>query len=842
MNAMNKEPLFKDKEFLHPLTELAMDLHWSWSHATDKVWRQLDPTLWELTHNPLVVLQTVSQDRIREVLQDPIIREIVEELVEEKRQRSVAPAWFQKTFPHAALNSVAYFSMEFMLSEALPIYSGGLGNVCGDYLKTASDMGVPVIGVGLLYQQGYPRQVIYQDGSQQYMAPYNDPGQLPITPLRYPNGERLRIEVKLPGYSVWLRTWEVQVGRVKLLLLDSNDAANFPLHRTITNELYGGGSELRLMQELTLGIGGWLLLQALGIQPEVCHLNEGHSAFVVLERALTFMDANGLSLEEALAVTRSGNIFTTHTAIGAGFDQFPPDMIEHYLGDYIKGRLKISIQDFLALGRKNPADATENFNAGFLAIRGSGMINGVSQLHGKISRHILKDLFPRWPEAEVPVSHVTNGVHMPTWDSPEADKLWSEVCGKGRGLGNLESLEQNKCCLSDARLWELSSAGKKMYISYIRSRYSHQLATIGMPMQEIEEAGRILDADILTLGFARRFVSYKRPNLLLKNPERLRHILLNKEWPVQLILAGKAHANSKEEQGLIAERIRFINCPELKKRVIFLSDYDMLLTEQMVQGVDIWINTPRRPWEACGTSGMKVLVNGGLNLSELDGWWDEAYSPELGWALGDRNDHDGNPAWDEAEAEQLYDLLEQEVIPEFYSRNQEGIPEAWMKRMRASMAQLTPRFSANRSLREYTENYYLPAANAYLKRAVDKGEAGKQIVKWMHCLDKRWEGVKFGGVSIETGKELHCFGVEVFLNGLHPEEVRVELYAEGLNGHNPIRQQMEPLFDKLPGSDLLTYRVAVPADRPAGHYTPRMVPYHPLISIPLECKHIHWQR
>ncbi|HEU4609365.1 MAG TPA: alpha-glucan family phosphorylase, partial [Chitinophagaceae bacterium] len=327
------KPIKVDKdELIHYLYELAMDLHWSWNHATDKVWRQLDAVLWDLTHNPLVVLQTVSNDRIGQVLQDPIVREIIEELIEAKRQRAVAPAWFQKTYPHTSLTSVAYFSMEFMLSEALPIYSGGLGNVCGDHLKTASDLGVPITGVGLLYQQGYPRQVIYTDGMQHYVAPYNEPGQLPITPLRYPNGEWLRIEVKLPGYSVWLRTWEVQVGRIRLLLLDSNDAANFPVHRGITSELYGGDAELRLLQELILGIGGWRLLRALNLQPQVCHLNEGHTAFVILERALHFMVENKVSFDEALMVTRSGNVFTTHTAIGAGFDQFHPSLMDKYLG------------------------------------------------------------------------------------------------------------------------------------------------------------------------------------------------------------------------------------------------------------------------------------------------------------------------------------------------------------------------------------------------------------------------------------------------------------------------------------------------------------------------------
>lgn len=410
------------------LAELALDMHWSWNHATDFVWRQLDLELWELTHNPWVVLQTVSRDQIERVLADPIFRQGVDNLVQTRRQAREIPAWFQQTHAQGPLTCVAYFSMEFMLNEALPIYSGGLGNVAGDQLKAASDLGVPVIGVGLLYQQGYFRQVIDKEGKQQAIFPYNDPGQLPITPLRQANGEWLRLEISLPGYSVWLRTWQVQVGRVKLYLLDCNDAANFPAHRGITSELYGDGPELRLKQELILGIGGWRLLAALGIEPEVCHLNEGHAAFAVLERARWFMQENSQPFEVALAVTRTGNLFTTHTAVRAGFDRFSPTLIEQYLGAYAERHLGLTIDKLLALGRRNPDDSAENFNMAYLAIRGSGAVNGVSQLHGQVCRHLFEPLFPQWPTVEVPVGYITNGVHIPTWDSAPADDLWTQSC------------------------------------------------------------------------------------------------------------------------------------------------------------------------------------------------------------------------------------------------------------------------------------------------------------------------------------------------------------------------------------------------------------------------------
>jgi len=608
------------------LAQLALDMRWSWNHAADKVWRQLDPVLWGLTHNPWVVLQTVSRDRLQHYLTDPDFRRQVDDLVLVCCSEVKETTWFQQHHAESPLTCIAYFSMEFMLSEALPIYSGGLGNVAGDQLKTASDLGVPVVGVGLLYQQGYFRQVIDKDGEQQALYPHNDPGQLPITPVRGPNGEWLRLEVHLPGYSLWVRAWQVRVGRVTLYLLDSNDPANFPAHRGITSELYGGGPEQRLQQELTLGIGGWRLLRALGIKPEVCHLNEGHAAFVVLERVHRFMEETGHPFEVALAITRAGNIFTTHTPVAAGFDRFSPALIEQYLGVYAS-RLGISFKELLALGRLNPGDQDEPFNMAYLALRGSGAVNGVSRLHGEVSRHIFLPLFPRWPEVEVPVGHVTNGVHMPSWESTEADGLWSESCNRDRWLGATQDLERQMTCVADSRLWQFRTATTKSLVDYLRERLARQLASSGATGEEVEAARHIFDANVLTLGFARRFTSYKRPNMLLHDPERLLRILTNPQRPVQLIVAGKAHPEDEAGKAMIRQWTHFVRRPEARKHVVFLSDYDMLLTERLVQGVDVWLNTPRRPWEASGTSGMKVLVNGGLNLSELDGWWRKPTRP-----------------------------------------------------------------------------------------------------------------------------------------------------------------------------------------------------------------------
>jgi starch phosphorylase len=824
------------------LTELAMDLRWTWNHSMDKLWRRLDPALWALTYHPSVVLQTVSRERLASALADPEFCQLLDRLVQEKRRAEAAPRWFQQKHPQAPLTCVAYFCMEFMLSEALPIYSGGLGNVAGDQLKAASDLGVPVIGVGLLYQQGYFRQVIDQNGAQQALYPYNNPEQLPVTPVRQPNGEWLRLEIALPGYSVWLRAWQVQVGRIKLYLLDSNDAANVPMHRGITSELYGGGPELRLVQEMVLGIGGWRLLTALGIKPDVCHLNEGHAAFALLERARSFMAETGQSFAVALAATRAGNLFTTHTAVAAGFDLFSPVLMEQYLGRYAQDDLGLSLRDLLALGRQNPDDANEPFNMAYLAIRGSGAVNGVSRLHGRVSRHIFSPLFPRWPEGEVPVGHVTNGVHMPTWDSTAADSLWTEACGKGRWLGTSTTLEADLRRVSDEKLWELRTASRKSLVEFARECVGRQMAVAGAGPEVIARTQVRLDPGVLTLGFARRFATYKRPNLLLHDPDRLIHILKNSQRPVQLILAGKAHPADRAGQALIQEWTHFIRRSDASPPVVFLADYDMLLAERLVQGVDVWVNTPRRPWEACGTSGMKVLVNGGINLSELDGWWAEAYMPEVGWALGDGMEHGDDPAWDAAEAEALYERLEQEVIPEFYARNEKGIPTAWVARIRESMARLTPRFAASRAVCEYTEQHYLPAATAYCERAANKGAVGRQVVDWQQSVERKWGSLRFGNLRVETNADHHVFEINVLLNDVDPNAVRVELYADGINGGDAVREEMKRAQPPPDASRRCVYHATVPTARPANDYTVRVIPQRTGVAVPLESDRILWQR
>ena len=819
------------------LTELALDLRNCWNHGADLLWHKIEPDLWALTHNPWVVLQTASHTKLERLKGDPEFRTRIKEQAERERQRLKAQTWFGQAHSASELSGVAYFSMEFGLSEALPIYSGGLGNVAGDQLKAASDLGVPLVAIGLLYQQGYFRQVLEADGSQHALYPYNDPGQMPIAPVRDGDGEWVRLSIDLPGEKLWLRTWEARVGRLKLYLLDSNDPANAPAYRGVTSELYGGGPDLRLAQELVLGIGGYQLLRVLGIKPEVCHLNEGHAAFAVLERARSLMKETSQPFEVALAISRPGNLFTTHTPVEAGFDRFSPELIRRHLESYAEQQLGIDVERLLALGRLHPEDQGEPFNMAYLAIRGSGAVNAVSRLHGEVSRRIFQPLFPRWPEPEVPIGHVTNGIHTPTWDSAAADTLWTERCGSERWRGSMETLADDIRRVSDDALWQLRSRNRSELVDFVRERIASELARRG---GDRKVAQSIFDPETLTLGFARRFATYKRPNLLLHDPQRLIAILTNPDRPVQLVIAGKAHPQDQPGQAMVQAWVRFVQQPDVRRHVVFLSDYDLMLAERLVQGVDVWINTPRRPWEACGTSGMKVLVNGGLNLSELDGWWAEAYSPQVGWALGDGREHGDDPAWDAGEADQLYTLLENEVIPSFYERNESKIPRKWIARVRESMAQLTPRFSANRAVREYTDNYYLPAAAAYRDRSTERGALAASLVKWNQDLADNWGELRFGELHVRSSSQAHSLTVQVDIGHLRPDQVRVEVYA------SPVADGKPFLWPMTCGGDVSdswrTYVADVPASRPASDYTPRIVPLHSSARIPLENAHILWFR
>lgn len=822
---------------LEALADLALDLRWTWSHASDRLWRMIAPEMWTRTQNPWVILQSASRRQLELLAQNDAFRAELARIEAARTAYLAQPAWFGGAHPDSTA-LIAYFSMEYGLSEALPLYSGGLGVLAGDYLKTASDLGVPLVAVGLLYQEGYFRQMLDARGRQLEVYPINVPTSLPLTPVRDAEGAWLGVTIGLPGRELVLRVWQARVGRVSLYLLDSNDPMNSPADRGITAKLYGGGQEMRLVQEIVLGIGGWRVLAAMGLHPSVCHLNEGHAAMVTIERAHTWMQRHGGDFWQALSVTRAGNVFTTHTPVAAAFDTYPRALLTEYSRDYA-AQLGVAAHDLLALGRRYPDDGDEPFNMAYLAARTCNMINGVSRLHGSVSRRIFRDLYPRWPEREVPVGHITNGVHVPSWDSSWADAIWTDACGKGRWLGAPDALADAIQPLSDETLWGFRGEERRDLVLYARRRLARQLGQRGVNAGSAARGEQVLDPNVLTLGFARRFTDYKRPNLLLHDPDRLVHLLTDQARPVQLIVAGKAHPRDEAGKHYIQAWAAFAARPEVAARVVFLEDYDMTLAQEMVQGVDVWINTPRRPWEASGTSGMKVLVNGGLNLSELDGWWAEAYCPEVGWALGDGREH-SEPGWDASEAEQLYQLLEQEIVPMFYARDAGGIPRQWVARMRASMSQLAPRFSSSRMLQEYVRDAYLPAHHAYQRRQADGGRLARELAAWETLLQQHWHEIHLAMLTVEQQPDGWSFSVHAYLGDIPQTFVQLQLYAEptGTDAAPPLPMACR---ERIPGAvNGYVYYCQVATARPASDFTPRLLPYHPEARVPIEAGAILW--
>ncbi len=825
---------------LEILAEFALDLRWTWSHAGDDLWEMIDYKIWEKTQNPWMLLQNVSKECLETLAQDPKFLSKLADLKQERAEYYKQQGWFQNEYPQSSLGSIAYFSMEYGLGEALPIYAGGLGILAGDLLKSASDLNLPLVGIGLLYQQGYFRQMIDAQGAQQAFYPYNEPSSLPIRRALDKQGNHLTITLELPARDLYLRVWEAQVGRVTLYLLDSNNLMNSPVDQAITAELYGGGQEKRLLQEIVLGMGGWRLLETLGITPEICHLNEGHAAFVALERICQFKSKNKVTFEQALWATRSGNIFTTHTPVSAGFDRFSPELIQQYLSNTVQS-LEIPFNQFLALGQTSAEHSDESFNMTYFALRTCAAVNGVSQLHGQVSQQLFHQLYPQWPIKQIPVGYITNGVHVPTWDSSFTDDLWTRVCGKGRWAGRVDALRTQIEEIKDETLWTFRGESRTKLVHYVRKQITDKLKLRGASDEEQLLTQNIFDPNILTLGFARRFAEYKRPNLLLHDKARLIRLLTSSHYPVQLVIAGKAHPADNVGQQLIQEITNFVRRPEVRGHIVFLADYDMAMAEQFVQGVDVWINTPRRPWEACGTSGMKLLANGGLNLSELDGWWAEAYTPEVGWALGDGQTH-AEAEYDAVEADELYRILEEQVIPEFYQRNEVGIPEKWVTRIRKSMATLAPEFSSNRMLRDYVEQYYLPATSSYRQRTDNQAEIAKELAQWQKNVAQHWPAIYMQNYQLELFESEYHLTLHVYLDDLPADSVRVEVYADGINKNAAFCQLMERK-NALPGAiNGYLYEITVPADRPADDYTPRLVADHPYANIPAEESHIKWYR
>ncbi|MBS8239160.1 alpha-glucan family phosphorylase [Marinobacter lipolyticus] len=825
-------------EELRGLAGLALDLRWTWHHGSDVLWRTIDEECWDATHNAWLVLNSVSGNDLTRLAADPDFIALLTEQLAAYDQFCNAATWFGEAYPDTLTNSVAYFCMEYGMAECLPLYSGGLGVLAGDTLKASSDLGVPLIAVGLLYQQGYFRQEIDADGEQLEFYPYNDPTMLPLMPLRDDQEEWVRVAVELPGRSVRLRVWSALIGRCRLLLLDSNDPRNEPKDRGITSELYSGDPEKRLQQELVLGLGGWRLLQRMGMQPSVVHINEGHCAFVLLERLLALSAATGISFEAARLATRAGNLFTTHTSVASGFDRFPVKLLSLYLADYLKAA-SVDWGTFLQLGQPE-GEHTDHFNMSYLAVRLSSRMNAVSRIHRDVSRHIFSGLFPRWPLNDIPVEYVTNGVHTPSWDSPDADALWTEACGKDRWRGTLDDTSIPFSAISDERLWQMRRTQRRRLIHFLRKRLHGQHCEHGNGTNVEAACGLLLDSEALTLGFARRFTDYKRPDLLLKDEQRLIRLLTDRDRPLQIVLAGKAHPKDIAGKAIIRRWKQFIRHADLQGRVVFINDYDLGLAAELVQGVDVWLNTPRHPWEACGTSGMKVLVNGGLNLSQFDGWWAEAWRPEVGWAI--RQDAtlahlSSTPEYDGEDALELYELLERAVIPLYYDCDHGGLPRKWLAMIRASMETLTPLYSANRMMREYTERFYIPMEKRQQERAP---AVAQTLALQQQSIREHWPLLRFGPMECEeqgAGLEVR---VQVYLDGLEPSLLRLELVAERSESDDRVVIQMQCEGALAESPRTFIFRCRAPLRAPED-YTPRLVLGDQRMNLPIEEPRILWR-
>ena len=823
-------------EALSGLYTLALDLRWSWHHGSDELWRAIEPELWDATHNAWLVLNSVSTGRLEALETDEVFLALYRRQLESHQQFIRARTWYSDEFQGELDDGIAYFCMEYGLSESLPLYSGGLGVLAGDYLKAASDLGLPVYAVGLLYQQGYFRQSINAEGEQLEFYPYNDPTMLPVSPLINEEGEWLRVELPFPGRNLLLRVWEVQVGRCRLLLLDSNDLRNEPGDRGITSELYSGDPEKRLQQEIVLGIGGWRLLRQMGLKPAVCHINEGHSALAFLERAVSWQQDHQSDFDTARVATRASNLFTTHTSVAAGFDQFPEALIEEYLGRWMQDS-GLSLEQVMALGAGEQGKEAD-LNMAYLALNMCARFNGVSDIHRKVTQTIFQPFFPRWPAADIPAEAVTNGVHTPSWDSPEADSLWTRACGAERWRRPLE--QQNPMgSITDSELWAMRQVQRRRLVQYLRKRLAGQHCRPGPGSNPGAACGMLLDNETLTLGFARRFTEYKRPDLLLTDEARLLEILNHRDRPVQIVIAGKAHPEDAYGKQLIKRWEHFTRHPDALGKVVFIEDYDLGVASQLIQGVDVWLNCPRHPWEACGTSGMKVLVNGGLNLSQYDGWWAEAWNDSVGWAIrpgasfeelsrSDSHDHD--------DALELYDLLENQVIPAFYDTNRDGIPEAWTQKIRASMNQLTAHYSANRMVREYTEVFYLPMA---ARGCLRTPEVAEELVREYREIAMHWSKLRFGAVRTETCKDELSVTLDVYLDGIPENRIAVELVAEA-SDYGPRLVAEMTMQRPMEGSENgFEYQCTVPA-RPQGHYTPRIRIRDERLELPQENTLLLW--
>ncbi len=838
------------------LREIAYNLRWSWSHECIALFRRLDADLWETTgHNPVLMLGRIEQEKLEAAARDDAFLSHLQRVSSNLDSYLHGDNfWFLRLSRNGTDKpAIAYFSAEFGLTECLSIFAGGLGMLAGDHLKSATDLGLPLSAVGLLYQQGYFRQYLDQAGWQQESYENNDFHTLPIEMVAGSDGQPLTIQVQFPGRPIFAQVWQAQVGRIPLYLLDTNiDANRRSEDRHITEQLYGGDREMRLQQEILLGIGGYRALEALGVQPTVYHMNEGHSAFLALEHIRHLMASRHLAFAEARELASASLVFTTHTPVEAGHDYFSPEQMDRYFGDYAR-QLGLSREDFLALGRIHSQDQSE-FCMTVLALRLSSHSNGVSKLHGEVSRRMWAGLWPGTPVDEVPIRHITNGVHFRSWTSEEMNRLYDRYLGPSWREEPANHDVWNRVDTIPAEvLWRTHESRRERLVAWARQRVRHQRIRRSASQSEIEAAEQVLDPEVLTIGFARRFATYKRATLILRDLPRLQRILNDKRYPVQLIFAGKAHPRDNAGKELIQQIARLSRDPELGRRLVFIEDYDMAVARYLVQGVDVWLNTPLRPNEASGTSGMKAAANGVLNLSTLDGWWDEVWraresgtatlewwrpssrATSVGWAIGKGETYEDASYQDQVEAEALYDVLERDVIPAFYDRGQDRTPRRWVEAMKASIAFVCPFVNTHRMVRDYTCQFYLEAHRLYRTLDADGAARAKALAAWAARVRQSWSRVRVEMVqqgpeaTLPVGTEIGV-RAQVQLGQLSPQDVSVEIYVGLVDPSGDIveatSKPMEPVSQD--GSGLWLFETKAPCGRSGMHgLTVRVRPKHP---------------
>jgi starch phosphorylase len=826
----------KIPEALQSIKGLSENLWFLWNYEARDLFRRIDPELWDETQrNPVELLCRLSQNKLEGLTEDEgflahmkRVRQDFDRYMSEETDPSV---YGEKGQPFL----VAYFTTECGLGDCLPIYSGGLGILSGDHLKSASDLTLPIIGISLAYQKGYFRQYLTQDGWQMETYPNNQFTTMPMALVRHNNGDPIKVVVMLKDEKVMIQAWQVHVGRTRLFLLDTNVPENANWAKNITAELYGGDREMRICQEMVLGIGGVRLLKALGLDPAVYHMNEGHSAFAAFERIRALREEEGLSFNEALEFVRFTNVFTTHTPVSEGIDTFKTDLMRVYLSDFAKA-MGISFEVLQGFGRQNPRNKEEEFSMAVLALRVSNWSNGVSRLHGQVSQRMWRNIWHHTSEFDLPITHVTNGIHTPSWISEEMAANYNRYLGP-RWIEDPDNVRvwERVDKIPNTELWRTKERARERLVTFTRSRLRKQLMKRGHVDRDVAIADEILNPRTLTIGFARRFAQYKRADLVLRDIERLEKILTNEKYPVQIIFAGKAHPQDNVGKELIKRLIQTTNRETFRRHMVFLEDYDMEIARYMVQGVDVWLNTPRRPFEACGTSGMKAVANGVLHLSVLDGWWEEGFDRQIGWAIGTGEVYKDNVFQDDIESRSLYSILEKEIVPLFYERGTDGLPRRWLAMMKASLHQLCPMFNTHRMVEEYWDRFYIPAAEQGTQLKEGAWQGVKNLSAWREKIMFNWSNVAIKNIkmeqveSVELGEVYHV-EADLFLGDLSVEDVVVEAYCGRLDPSGQYTDRFVQIMNpsKTDEDRLYQYQCDVEFEE-TGHFglNIRITPNHP---------------